>query len=108
MNDKRKKIIVHIHPDSFKEDKFADEILDQQLIKKGDFLRKCFLSGLALYLADNRLPNMISCLLDKNFNFEQLNKVLSLIAESNNTTKKEKTSEEKKAFDEIKNNLLLG
>ncbi|MFP3013841.1 MAG: plasmid partitioning/stability family protein [Arsenophonus sp. NC-PG7-MAG3] len=108
MSAKRKKIILHIHPDSFMEDKFADEILDQQLIKKGDFLRKCFLSGLALHLADHRLLNMISCLLDENFNLEQLNKVLALISKPNNTIKKENISEEKKILDEIKNNFLLG
>ncbi|WP_032116590.1 plasmid partitioning/stability family protein (plasmid) [Candidatus Arsenophonus nilaparvatae] len=108
MRDKRKKIIVHIHPDSFREDQFADEMLDQPLIKKGDFLRKCFLSGLALHLADHRLPNMISCLLDENFNLEQLHNVLALISKSDNPTKKEDIPEEKKVLDEIKNNLLLG
>ncbi|WP_368904637.1 plasmid partitioning/stability family protein [Proteus mirabilis] len=107
MSDDRKKVITHIHPNDSVEDKYADELISSQSRNKGDFLRKCLLSGLALHKADPRLPNMISCLLDDNFDIKQLSNILSLI--DNDTLQKvSKPIEEKKEKKdkEIKNNDL--
>lgn len=116
MSDDRKKVIIHIHPSDNAEDGYADDLISNQSRNKGDFLRKCLLSGLALHKADPRLPNMISCLLDENFDIQQLSNILNLIkpeinqneikSEGNETTKDKKTCKNNE-LDKAKTDLLI-
>lgn len=75
----RKKIILHLFPDGYKQDAYAMDIIDKQKGGKGEFYRSCFLAGLALSKVDNRLPAVLANVLDETVDIDTLINALKLL-----------------------------
>ena len=77
MSEERKKLTVYLHPDQVADNVSLDIIDSVPRNDRGDLYRKAFISGLALYHLDPRLPGLLALLLDHGFTADRLVGLLS-------------------------------
>ncbi|MFS1564213.1 MAG: plasmid partitioning/stability family protein [Candidatus Arsenophonus phytopathogenicus] len=79
--DTRRKIQFYINPDRHGADKYAGEVVLENIPQgeRGKFMRAAFLSGVALFKQEPRLIYMLSELLTDKTTLEEITKVMEAV-----------------------------
>ncbi|MBD8165430.1 plasmid partitioning/stability family protein [Erwinia persicina] len=72
MSDERKKFTLYLHPDKSADQQALSVIESVPRSARGDLYRNVFIAGLALQQLDDRLPALLTTLLNKEITADQL------------------------------------
>lgn len=78
--DTRRKLTYYIHPEDFKGDKLLSEKLNSlEKSEKSRLLRAATIAGFALFRQDERIPHLLTALLDENTTITEIMQVIGSV-----------------------------
>lgn len=78
--DTRRKLTYYIHPDDFKGDKLlCDKLSSLEKSEKSRLLRAATIAGFALFRQDERIPYLLTALLDESTTMAEIMQVISSV-----------------------------
>jgi hypothetical protein len=78
--DTRRKLTYYIHPEDFKGDKLLSEKLSSlEKSEKSRLLRAATIAGFALFRQDERIPHLLTALLDENTTIIEIMQVIGSV-----------------------------
>ncbi|MCG7391157.1 plasmid partitioning/stability family protein [Pantoea sp. ACRSB] len=78
--DTRRKLTYYIHPEDFKGDKLlCDKLSSLEKSEKSRLLRAATIAGFALFRQDERIPHLLTALLDENTTMAEIIQVISSV-----------------------------
>lgn len=78
--DTRRKLTYYIHPEDFKGDKLlCDKLSSLEKSEKSCLLRAATIAGFALFRQDERIPHLLTALLDENTTMAEIMQVISSV-----------------------------
>ena len=78
--DTRRKLTYYIHPEDFKGDKLlCDKLSSLEKSEKSRLLRAATIAGFALFRQDERIPHLLTALLDENTTMAEIMQVIGSV-----------------------------
>lgn len=78
--DKRRKLTYYVHPEDYKGDRLLCEKLGSlEKSEKSRLLRAATIAGYALFMQDERIPHLLTELLDENTTMAEIMQVISSV-----------------------------
>ncbi|GLR07916.1 hypothetical protein COO59_19860 [Mixta theicola] len=78
--DTRRKLTYYVHPEDFKGDKLlCDKLSSLEKSEKSRLLRAATIAGFALFRQDERIPHLLTALLDENTTMAEIMQVISSV-----------------------------